>query len=217
FDPAADPSAPGAPRPLGSTTPSQPLNPAASTDVATKRADATLNAPLDLMHRTPPPDANPLPGATAAEVVAVPRPAAGSTPSPNVVASLAPGGTRDEYNGDIELYRQGQYDSAATGLHSFIDKYPRDRLVPDAVYLLGETYTKLGRHREAAEQYLRLSTDFSKAPRAADALLRLGMSLNAMGVKEQACATFDEVTRRYPTASTDVRTTLDREMKRARC
>ena len=89
--------------------------------------------------------------------------------------------------------------------------------MPDAVYLLGESYSKLGRHREAAEQYLRLSTDFSKAPRAPDALLRLGMSLNAMGVKEQACATYQEVTRRYPTASPEVRSGVDRELKRARC
>ena len=50
-----------------------------------------------------------------------------------------------------------------------------------------------------------------------DALLRLGMSLNAMGVKEQACATYEEVTRRYPTASPDLRASVDRELKRARC
>jgi tol-pal system protein YbgF len=130
---------------------------------------------------------------------------------------LAPGGTRDEFNADLDLYKQGQYDNAANGLKGFVEKYPRDRMVPDAVYLLGESYSKLGRHREAAEQYLRLSTDFSKAPRAPDALLRLGMSLNAMGVKEQACATYQEVTRRYPTASADVRASVDREMKRARC
>ena len=217
FDPAANPGAPGAPRPLGTTPPSAPLNGAASTEVATKRADATLNAPLDLMRRTPTPDGNPAPDGTGPEVVTVPRPATASAANPTVVASLAPGGTRDEYNSDVDLYKQGQYDSAATGLKSFVDKYPRDRLVPDAVYLLGETYSKLGRHREAAEQYLRLSTDFSKAPRAPDALLRLGMSLNAMGVKEQACATYEEVTRRYPTASPDLRNSVDREMKRSRC
>ncbi|MBE7220523.1 MAG: hypothetical protein INR64_18800, partial [Caulobacteraceae bacterium] len=53
FNPAADPTAPGAPRQLGTTAPSAPLNGAASTEPAAKRADATLNAPLDLMRRTP--------------------------------------------------------------------------------------------------------------------------------------------------------------------
>ena len=54
-------------------------------------------------------------------------------------------------------------------------------------------------------------------PRAPDALLRLGVSLDALGAKEQACATFQEVTRKYPAASPDVRSGVDREMKRAHC
>jgi tol-pal system protein YbgF len=211
FDPSSDPNAPGAPRPLGTTPPSAPLT--SSGPVTARAADQPPNAPLDLMRRTP---ADPV--STDAVVPPVdPAPPRPAIPNPTAMASLVPGGTRDEYNGDVDLYKQGQYDSAATGLKSFLDKYPRDRLVPDAVYLLGETYTKLGRHREAAEQYLRLSTDFNKAPRAPDALLRLGMSLNAMGVKEQACATYQEVTRRFPTASPDVRASVDRELKRARC
>ena len=216
FDPDANPSAPGAPRPLGATTPSPPLT--SRRDAST--ASAAPNAPLDLMRRsTTPQDQStengvaPILPDAAGQTDVAPR----ATPNPNAVASLAPGGTRDEFSADLDLYRQGQYDGAATGLKTFIDKYPRDRMVPDAVYLLGETYTKLGRHREAAEQYLRLSTDFSKAPRAPDALLRLGIALNAMGVREQACATYQEVTRRYPAASSDVRAGVDRELKRARC
>lgn len=223
FDPAADPNAPGAPRPLGSTVPSAPLatKPGPSTGVTLNTAPS---APLDLMKRPTPvarADDESTENGVAAVIPSTAPPAAGAStpvaPAPNVIASLAPGGTRDEFGADLDLYKQGQYDGAATGLRSFLDKYPRDRLVPDAVYLLGQTYTKLGRHREAAEQYLRLSTDFSKAPRAPDAMLRLGMSLDAMGVHEQACATYQEVTRRYPAASPDVRASVDRELKRARC
>ena len=216
FDPDSNPNAPGAPRPLGTSTPSAPLP--GRRDAAN---GAVPNAPLDLMKRQPVDtggDQSTENGVAAISPEAVPvDPVPRAALNPNAVASLAPGGTRDEYNADLDLYRQGQYDNAATGLKSFVDKYPRDRMVPDAVYLLGETYSKLGRHREAAEQYLRLSTDFSKAPRAPDALLRLGMSLNAMGVREQACATYQEVTRRFPAASADVRASVDRELKRARC
>lgn len=219
FDPDSNPTAPGAPRPLGTSAPSAPLSarrdPNASTTVP--------NAPLDLMKRPAVADATADPstenGVTPIQTDAAPPEPAPLRPAsnPNSVASLVPGGTRDEYNADLDLYRQSQYDSAAKGLKTFLDRYPRDRLVSDAVYYLGESYTKLGRHREAAEQYLRLSTDFSKAPRAPDALLKLGMALNAMGVREQACATYQEVTRRFPAASSDVRAGVDRELKRARC
>lgn len=222
FDPDSNPTAPGAPRPLGTSTPSVPLS-AGRAPIDGIASNTVPSAPLDLMKRPAATDpavdpstengvAPVQPGASLPEPPIL-RPAS----NPNSVASLVPGGTRDEYTADLDLYRQAQYESAATGLKTFLDKYPRDRLVPDAVYYLGESYTKLGRHREAAEQYLRLSTDFSKAPRAPDALLKLGMALNAMGVREQACATFQEVTRRFPAASSDVRAGVDRELKRAHC
>jgi tol-pal system protein YbgF len=215
FDPNADPNAPGAPRPLGTTPPSQPL----ATRTASARAGGS-RAPLDLMQRsaTTPDQGGGIAGAgtDTPEVIAAP-PAARPLPNPNAVASLAPGGTREEFDADLGLYKQGQFDGAATGFQSFVEKYPKDRLVPDAVYLLGESYSKLGRHREAAEQFLKLSTDYGKSTRAPDALLRLGMSLNALGAKEQACATYQEVNRRYPAASADVRAGVDRELKRSHC
>lgn len=215
FDPDANPGAPGAPRPLGTAAPSAPLSGRKDSSLAS----AAPSAPLDLMKR---PGGSPDPDSTENGVVpiqpgTVPADVARPAANPSSVASLVPGGTREEYNADLDLYKQGQYDGAATGLRSFVDKYPRDKMLPDAVYYLGQTYSKLGRHREAAEQYLRLSTDFAAAPRAPDALLRLGMSLNAMGVREQACATYQEVTRRFPAASADVRAGVDRELKRARC
>ncbi len=98
-----------------------------------------------------------------------------------------------------------------------MQKYPRDRLVPEATYFLGESYARLGRQREAAEQFLKLSTDYTKSSRAPDALLRLGVALNALGAKEQACATYQEVDRKYPAASPDVRAGVERELKRSRC
>jgi len=48
-------------------------------------------------------------------------------------------------------------------------------------------------------------------------LLRLGQSLAALKEKEAACAAFGEVTRKYPRASTGVKTAVDREQKRVKC
>lgn len=89
--------------------------------------------------------------------------------------------------------------------------------MPDATYFLGESYARLAMAAEAAEQFLKLSTDYTKSNRAPDALLRLGMALNALGAGAQACATYQEVDRKYPAAGADVRAAVDRELKRARC
>ena len=266
FDPANDPNAVGAPKPLGATAPITPLplrsslggagavTPPPVRTVAPAGGD-TPHAPLDLTHgalgasaaptavpdarsaapdyavvpvdpapravtasREPTSDAGPLPmPQTAAPAVGSPAGGgAAGTPAPGV-ASLTPGGTRSEYETNYALYKNGQFDAAAAGLQDFVQKYPRDRLIADATYFLGESYARLGRHREAAEQFLKLSTDYAKSSRAPDALLRLGVALNALGAKEQACATYQEVDRKYPTASPDVRAGVERELKRSRC
>lgn len=226
FDPAADPNAVGAPRPLGTTPPSAPLRSSMpTTGAGSARSDS--RAPLDLTHgalggSAPTPNAD----ASVAALDPADRIASGASPSAAVpgaapatgaVASLTPGSTRSEYEANYALYKNGQYDAAAIGLQEFIQKYPRDRLLPDAAFFLGESFARLGRHREAAEQFLKLSTDYAKSTRAPDALLRLGVALNALGAKDQACATYQEVDRKYPSAAPDVRAGVDRELKRAHC
>jgi tol-pal system protein YbgF len=90
-------------------------------------------------------------------------------------------------------------------------------MAPDAIYFLGESFYLRGRQREAAEQYLKLSTQYADSPRAPEALLRLGQSLNALGAREQACATYGEITRKYPNAPSMIKVGAQREAKRAQC
>ncbi len=48
-------------------------------------------------------------------------------------------------------------------------------------------------------------------------MMRLGQSLAMLGNSEQACATFAEVGKRYPTASSQVKKTVEREMQKDHC
>ena len=90
-------------------------------------------------------------------------------------------------------------------------------MASDAIYYLGESFYQRGRQPEAAEQYLKISTQYADSPRAPEALLRLGQSLNALGAKEQACATYGEIARKYPNAPSMVKVGAEREAKRAQC
>jgi tol-pal system protein YbgF len=89
--------------------------------------------------------------------------------------------------------------------------------VPDATYWLGESYLQRNRYREAAEQFLNVSTDHPTAGRAPEALLKLGVSLNGLGARDRACAVFSELDRKYPQAGPSIRQSSDREQKRAKC
>ena len=196
FDPSADPNAIGAPRPIGTAPASAPL----------AKAPAQVGAPLDLSHNGASPSAPP--GSA---------PATGATPA--IIAGVGPTADtpREEYNAALETFRAGQYEQAEQQMRGFVAKNSGNRLVPDAIFYIGESFFQRSRPREAAEQYLKLSTDYSKSARAPEALLRLGQSLAALGSNDQACATFGEVAKRYPNAATSVRKNAEREMQKDHC
>jgi TolA-binding protein len=67
-----------------------------------------------------------------------------------------------------------------------------------------------------ARSFLAGFQSYPKNPRAPNALLKLGMSLNKLGQKQQACGAFAEVPKKYPAAA-DARNQALRELKRAGC
>jgi tol-pal system protein YbgF len=152
--------------------------------------------------------------ATAASPGAMAAPSAPASPS---VAATGSGNARADYETAYAYVLQKQYEQAEMGLRQFLQSHPRDRLVPDATYWLGETYLQRNRPREAAEQFLKISTQHATSAKAPDAMLKLGVSLNALGARDQACATLAELERKYPQAAQNVRQGVDREQKRARC
>jgi tol-pal system protein YbgF len=139
---------------------------------------------------------------------------------PSVISGISappPDGPREQFNAAVESYRAGQYDQAESQFRAFLAHNSSSRLAADATFFLGESYLQRSRPREAAEQYLKLSTDYAKSPRAPEGMLRLGQSLAMLGNNEQACATFGEVGRRFPTASASVKKGVEREMQKDHC
>ena len=61
------------------------------------------------------------------------------------------------------------------------------------MFYIGETYLQRSRPREAAEQYLKVTTDYAKSSRAPESMVRLGQTLAVLGNSEQACATLDRI------------------------
>lgn len=205
FDPRTDPNAPGAPRPLGTTPPSAPLPP----DTASA---ADSDAPINL----PSSGYNAAPAASAMSQSGAPEGAV-TTPRGTMLASTEVSSPKEEFDVALGYFRQKDYDNAQKSFSAFLEKNPKTHWTSDALYYLGETYYERGRQREAAEQYLKISTDYANSPVAPEAMLRLGESLHALGAKEQACATFSEVPRKYPNASAAVKAGAEREAKRAQC
>jgi len=232
FDPTKDPNAPGAPHALGGG----PLPPsgAAAPPPGGGQVASNDDAPINLLSSAPP--GSPAPGAPAPSGATPPAttvpPAHGATAPTSPAYATTPGGTviadtrgeaakgevtKEEFDIALGYLKQKDYDNAERGFSAFLAKNPKNRRTSDALYYLGETYFLRGRHREAAEQYLKISTNYAGSPRAPEAMLRLGESLHALGAKEQACATFGEVPRKYPSASAAIKASAEREAKKAQC
>jgi tol-pal system protein YbgF len=218
FDPSQNPGAPGGPRPLGSAAP------AANAEQAGGRLNesgpASLDrdepgAPLDLSNGgsrvAGPPPTTPAPMASASV------PSSVMATSGGTVIAAAPNSAKEEFDIALGFFKQKAYENAEKGFAGFLEKNPKNKLASDAIYYLGESFYQRGRQPEAAEQYLKISTQFANSPRAPDALLRLGQSLNALGAKDQACATYGEIARKYPNAPATVKVGAEREAKRAQC
>ncbi len=188
FDPNADPNAPGAPRPLGTTAPSAPL----------VRETPAAGAPLELGKGPPPPPPTTGPTIVGSGVAMLDQP-------------------HEQFNAALQAFQAGQYPEAETGFKTFLAANPAHRLTPDAVFYIGETYLQRSRPREAAEQFLKVTTDYSKSSRAPESMVRLGQTLAALGNSEQACATLTEFGKRYPTATASVKKLAERESAKDHC
>jgi tol-pal system protein YbgF len=193
FDPDTHPNAPGVPKQIGTTPPSPPLN----------LAGHAPEEPLGPL--------KPLPTPTKIAV----KP---DEPPPTFVPSGVPfSDAKQQFESARIAYKAGQYADAEALFKAYIAGNAGAANIPDAVFYIGETYLQRSRPREAAEQYLKVSTDYAKSSRAPESMMRLGQALAMLGNKEQACATFAEVGKRYPTASTALKKSIDREIQSHRC
>jgi tol-pal system protein YbgF len=209
FDPTAQPDAPGVPRTLG-TIPSGPGG--------VEQQQRAPGAPLDL-------GARPGPGAPVPSTPTAPGtlPPQGQQPV-GQQAVLAPSGSaKDEYDLAYGAILRRDYELAVDGFQTFLAHHTTSRepeaqrLVPDAHYWLGEGKFQLKQYNDAAEVFLKISTEYPNAVKAPEALLRLGQSLAALGERETACASLGHVLTKYPKASATVKRAVEQEQKRARC
>ena len=130
--------------------------------------------------------------------------------------SLSPDSPESLYERSNESLLRRQFGEAEAGFRTFIEKFPDHSLAGSAQYWLGETYYAQSDFRQAAQAFLQGYKQYPKSRRAADSLLKLGISLNRLGQKQQACASYDAVSSEYPKA-VEARKRAQAEAKRAGC
>jgi tol-pal system protein YbgF len=166
--------------------------------------------------RAPAPDVEPDASAQRGYVLGtIPRDAARGAPT---ATAPAQSGSETGYDGALKLLQAGRWPEAEKAFQDFLETNPSDSRASAAAYWLGETYYFRKDYKNAAAAFARNYRTYGpEAPRAPDNLLKLGMSLRALGDREKACQTYAELAKRHPNAPMPVRQTLTRERSAAEC
>jgi tol-pal system protein YbgF len=112
---------------------------------------------------------------------------------------------------------QNDYAGAEVAFRQLIESYPKDPLAADAQYWIGESFYRRGQYKAAADAFLSGYKKYKSGDKAPETLLKLGMSLAALGQKDAACSTFGELKTKFPKAPETVRDEVKAEQKKARC
>ena len=98
------------------------------------------------------------------------------------------------------LFSLERWDKAAEGYSIFIDFNPNSELLGDAYFEQGQAFAFLERWTDAARSYLGAFSHDRDSAIAPNALYYLGLSLDKIGQRQEACQTVNEVVVRYPEA-----------------
>ncbi|HQX27470.1 MAG TPA: tol-pal system protein YbgF [Alphaproteobacteria bacterium] len=120
------------------------------------------------------------------------------------------------YENAFSLLKGAQYNEAEKEFRSFLGQYPGHPLTGNATYWLGETYYVRGQFEKAAKTFAEGYQADPKGAKAADNLLKMGMSLSGMNKKNDACVALSQVEKQFASSGPVMRR-AQQEMTRLGC
>lgn len=121
------------------------------------------------------------------------------------------------YDAAYQNILSGDYKAAEAGFRAHIDRYPADPMTADARYWLGEALLAQKRLSEAASVFIDTQRDYPDSKRGAENMLKLGITLQAMGNHQVACATFAQIGSRYPNSAPAVLASIEKAKAASGC
>lgn len=97
----------------------------------------------------------------------------------------------------------GEHQTAAAQFETFNLTYPGGPLMAEAHYFRGEALRNLGQWKPAATAYLESFKGAKDGPRAPDSLYKLGLALDQIGQRNEACRLLQEVGNLFAGSSQD--------------
>lgn len=120
----------------------------------------------------------------------------------------APGGdsARGEYDEAMNLLARARYGEARAAFRGFADNNPKDPLAPQAVYWVGNIAYVQKDYQNAASAFAEQIKKYPSSPQGAESMLKLGLSLIAMGEKKEGCLTLGAIKGKFKQAPPNILT-----------
>lgn len=125
--------------------------------------------------------------------------------------------SRDNYNYAFKLLNQTKYQESGAAFAAFTKSYPKDPLIGNAYYWLGETYYVRRDYVKAADNFRLGYESMQTGPKAADNLLKLSMSLNALKKDKEACVILKQIVVKFGSSSSSMKLRAEQEMNTIGC
>lgn len=108
---------------------------------------------------------------------------------------------RRAYNEAYAQVKSRNFDLAIKKFYEFIDKYPDGDLAGNAYYWLGEVYLVVPQLEQAEQAFSIVVQAYQTHPKVADALYKLGVTLDRMQKPKQSEEYLMEVQKRFPNST----------------
>ena len=126
-------------------------------------------------------------------------------------------GDKEAYDAAYNLMKKGDYKKAEEAFSLFMKEYPKSSLVGNANYWLGETYYARGLFEQAVGIFADGFTKYKDNSKAADNLLKLGLTMNKLNKKQEACTAFKSLKDEFPKAEQRLKDRAKAEAKKLQC
>ena len=131
--------------------------------------------------------------------------------------ALTTGNAASDYDQAFSLLKSQNYEAAEAAFSSFVGSYPDSELAPNARYWLAETFYVRGDFAQASKLFAEAFQSNPNGPKAADNLLKLGMSLEGLGKVKESCVTYSEISKRFPNASASLLQRARQQLEKNKC
>lgn len=132
-------------------------------------------------------------------------------------ATAASQSATEAYDEAYNLLKEAKYQEAEQALQAFLIQYPNDKLAGNAQYWLGETYYVRANYEQAAIAFAKGYKNYKTSSKAPDNLLKLGLAMEQLDKKKEACTAFKNLSVTFENAPQTILNRAEKEMAKLGC